>query len=43
MKNIFQFAGDTLVVSCLNSRLESTALYWRRRYGLPDDYYGPFN
>lgn len=29
--------------SMLNSRLESTGLYWRRWHGLPDDYHGPFN
>ena len=32
----------SLVISCLNSRLESTGLYWREQLGIPPDYHGPF-
>lgn len=28
--------------SCLNSALESTGIFWRKKFGIPLDYHGPF-
>lgn len=35
-------ALEILVRSCLNSTLESTAVYWRGMFGISLDYHGPF-
>jgi hypothetical protein len=39
---LLNIALNNGIRSCLNSRLESTAIYWRNMFGIPLDYYGPF-
>jgi hypothetical protein len=43
IERLIRTAYSNLACSCLNSRLESTALFWRKKLGIPEDMHGPFN